>query len=233
MRQNTICIYEHKLMYVVAGQLYDQVPNRQPRNVETIMNKLRSRFRMDDRCYNDNEFYSIRIPKSKMYDFVKDILFYIPEFMDLNLSQIEYENGVDVFDENRSKFRITSVYSKWDNESWKYDFIDLDSFVGNVVRRYFNLCVSENDCFGCIHHPKNSESTLQCGSSNECKLCVVNPNLMDNYQCRRTPRGKYTFSCKYDCPKSRQICCEECDAASDCKFKCNSKSAECGLAIYF
>ena len=23
MRQNTICIYEHKLMYVVAGQLYD------------------------------------------------------------------------------------------------------------------------------------------------------------------------------------------------------------------
>ena len=106
-------------MYVVAGQLYDQAPNRQPRNVETIMNKLRSRFRMDDRCYNDNEFYSIRIPKSKMYDFVKDILFYIPEFMDLNLSQIEYENGVDVFDENRPKFRITSVYSKYDNESWK------------------------------------------------------------------------------------------------------------------
>lgn len=218
MRRNTICIYEHMLMYVVAGQLYWQAPNRQPRNTEIIMTKLRSRFRMDDRCCNYGEMYFIHIPQSEMYDFVKDVLFYIPEFVDLNLSQIEYENGVNVFDENRSNFWSTSAYSKRDNELWKYDYVDLDSFVRNVVRRYFNLCVSENDCFGCIHQPKNSESILQCGSSNECKLCVVNPNLMDNYQCRRTPRGKYTFSCKYDCPKSRQICCEECDAASDCKF---------------
>ena len=25
------------------------------------------------------------------------------------------------------------------------DYIDLDAFIRNVVRRYFNLCISEND----------------------------------------------------------------------------------------
>lgn len=41
MRAETICISEVNLMFVIAGQLYDQAPNRQPRNADELCGKLR------------------------------------------------------------------------------------------------------------------------------------------------------------------------------------------------
>lgn len=55
MRKETICISERNLMFVVAGQLYDQAPDRQPRKVEEIMKGVRFHFRNDARCDNNNE----------------------------------------------------------------------------------------------------------------------------------------------------------------------------------
>ena len=56
MRKETIRISERNLMFVVGGQLFDQAPNRYPRKVETIMQKLRDAFR--EEAYNDNEYYT-------------------------------------------------------------------------------------------------------------------------------------------------------------------------------
>ena len=231
MSQETILLSETTLLFAIGGQLFDQAPNRQPRKAETSMQKARDSFRNDKRCNNDNEWYSIRLPEKEVYQFVKNLLFSIPEFQELNLSQIEYENGVSVDDESRSKYSFVTRYDKYDSESWKSDFVDLDAFVRNVERMFWIVYDSEQDCFGCVNQPINTDSTLACGNSEKCNLCSVNPNHDNNYESRRFPKGKYTFACKYDCPKSRYICCEECDEKNSCSYKCDSKSDECGLAM--
>lgn len=231
MRQKTILVTERNLLFVIAGQLFDQAPNRHPRKAEIIMQKVRDTFRSDDKCHNDNEFYSMRLPEKEVYRFIKDMLFSIPEFQELNLSQIEYENGVSVDDESRERYSFVTRYDKYDSESWKSDFIDLDAFVRNVERMFWIIYDGEQDCFGCVNQTINSESTLACGNSEKCNFCSTNPNYVNNYESRRFPKGKYTFSCKYDCHKSRYICCEECDAKYNCQYRCDSKSDECGLAM--
>lgn len=231
MREATILVSERNLLFVIAGQLFDQAPNRQPRKAEIIMKKVRDAFRADKRCNNDNEWYSIRLPEKEVYQFIKDMMFSIPEFQELNLSQIEYENGVSVDDENRAKYSFVTRYDKYDSESWKSDFVDLDAFVRNVECVFWVIYDNEQICFGRVNQPINTDSALACGDSEKCKSCSVNPNHTNNYESRRFPKGRYTFACKYDCYKSRCICCEECDDKDSCIYKCDSKSNECGLAI--
>lgn len=231
MRKETICISERNLMFVVAGQLYDQAPDRQPRKVEEIMKGVRFNFRNDARCDNNNEWYSISVEKDKTYEFVKSMLVSIPEFQELNLTQNEYEAGIKVDDENRAKFKITTSHDKNDADSWRNDFIDLDAFIQNVNRRLLDIIDIDSDCFLCIHQDESSGSTLDCGFSEKCKTCCVNPNLTNNFECGRQPKGEYTFACKFDCPKNRYICCEECEDRNTCGSVCDSHSADCGLAI--
>ena len=190
MRQKTILVSERTLLFAIAGQLFDQAPNRQPRKAEIIMQKVRDAFRTDKRCCNDNEWYSMRLPGKEVYQFIKDLLFAIPEFRELNLSQIEYENGVSVDDESRGKYSFVTRYDKYNSESWKSDFIDLDAFVRNAERMFWGIYDNEQDCFGCVNQPINTDSTLACGDSEKCKSCSINPNHTNNYESRRFPKGK-------------------------------------------
>lgn len=231
MRKETICISERNLMFTVAGQLYDQAPNRQPRKIDEIMRGVQSNFRNDVRCNNNNEWYSINVEKDKTYEFVKSMLESISAFQELNLTQNEFEAGIAVDDENRGKWKVTTSYDKNDADSWRNDFIDLDAFIRNVDMRLLNIIDIESDCFLCIHQDKESKSTLDCGSNEKCKSCCINPNLTNNYEGGRQPKGEYTFACKYDCPKSRYICCEECEDKGTCSSVCDSHSKDCGLAI--
>lgn len=229
MRKETIRVNERDLMFVIAGQMFEQAPNRQPRKSEIIMQKLRDSFRAE--AHNENEFYSIAIEPNDLYAWLKDILFSIPEFQELNLTQEEYEQGISVDDEERPKFTFTTRYDVYDYDSWRKDFIDLDAFVQNVHRRLLLVIWSDQDCFCCIHQDRNSESTLNCGNSDVCKVCLVNPNLKNHYEGRREPRGRYTIACKYDCFKGLYICCEECDDKDSCCHRCDGESKSCGNSL--
>lgn len=230
MREKTISISERDLMYTVAGQLFDQAPNRQPRKAEIIMQKARDAFRKD--AYNDNEFYSLLVPEKEAYKYIEKLLKGISEFNDLNLSQAEFESGVTVDDENRPKFSFTSRYDVHTSESWKTDFIDIDAFIRNVYNRLTELKDVDADCFLCIHQNYNGcGSTMAPGNDEECKNCTVNPELKFNYQCGREPKGEYTFSCRYDCPEHKMICCEECKKANGCPSKCDGNSETCGNKV--
>jgi hypothetical protein len=182
------------------------------------MQKIKDTFRKD--AHNDNEFYSLEIEKEKAYNYLKDLLMGIPEFVELNLSQVEFDKSISVDDESRPKYAFTTRYDKYDSESWKRDFIDLDAFIGNVRGRLFTLMEIDQDCFCC----KNTNSEL-------CATCLVNPNLKYNYECSREPKGKYTFSCKYNCPAHCQICCEECEKKESCINVCDGKSETCGNKV--
>lgn len=222
MRKENINIYERQLMHTIGGLLFDMAPNRQPRKVEIIMTKARDKFRQD--AYNDNEWYFLSIEKDKLNSYIKELLFSIPEFEELNLTQIEYENNVNVNDENRSKYKFVSSHDNETKESWKTDFIDLDAFVRNVYSSIYNSIESDKECFFCTHSSKEN--------SEECNSCSLNPKFTVNYKSSREPKGKYNFSCKYNCYRSFQICCEECKEKDVCEKKCESNSETCGLSLY-
>lgn len=217
IRSESILISERNLMYVIAGQLFDQAPNRQPRNAPIIMQKVKDHFRKD--AHNDNQFYSLAIHKNDIYNYIKSMLMAISEFVDLNLSQIEYEKNISVNDENRSKYSFCTRYDKYDSESWKTDFIDLDAFIRNVHGRLLNIIKSDQDCFLC----KKADE--------ECKTCILNPEFKNRYESSREPKGQYTFSCKYNCKCHYQICCEECKDKNTCDSVCDGKSDTCGNKV--
>ena len=221
MRKPKFSLYERTLLYCIAGQLFRQAPNRQPRKVETIMQKARDAFRAD--AVNDNEWYHLSIDEDSLYSYIDKLLKSIPEFEELNLSQVEFENGVGVHDESRPKFHFSTAYDKETSESWKRDFIDLDAFIRNVVNEIYNQHEFDMDCFGCIYDTQGND---------KCMTCRLNPHLEINLEYARQPKGDYTFSCKYDCYRDRYICCEECKDQETCDKKCTSCSDECGLALH-
>ena len=214
MRKETTMLTERTLMKAIGGQLFDQAPNRQPRKAEIIMIKVRDAFRED--ANNSNEFYTLRV--SDIYNYVKKLLMGIPEFVELNLSQNEYEKNIQVNDPNRPKFAFVSRFDKETSESWRRDFIDLDAFIRNAVNNIYADIDIETDCFGCANK-----------GTDVCKSCYVNSDFRNNYKDKREPKGIYTFACKYDCPKGYYICCEECK--HNCNTKCSSSSKECGQDI--
>ena len=129
----------------VAGQLYSQAPNYTPRFFGKIMEGLRSEIERIDNTEKEkfkfenkdtyNEFTTFRIKSNNVEFFIGQILSSIPEFIDLNLSQNEYINGIKVDDESRSKFTFVSMYDVMNKDSHLYDFIDLDAFIRNVATK--------------------------------------------------------------------------------------------------
>ncbi|QVK17751.1 hypothetical protein KHQ81_13000 [Mycoplasmatota bacterium] len=218
MRKETICLSERNLMFAIAGQLYDQAPNRQPRKADVIMKKVKEAFRKI--AYNSNEFYTCEVDSKKLNEFIHNLLFSIDEFRELNLSQTEFDAGVKVDDPNRGKYKFTSRYDVETPDSWKTDFIDLDAFERNVLGNLYMLKHYGEDCFCCTY-----EGTEKCNS------CKSNPKFGYHYKSSREPRGKYTFACQFDCFKSRYICCEECDEKNMCSKRCESKPDTCVLAL--
>lgn len=217
MRVENISISERYLMFAIAGQLFEQAPNRQPRKAEIIMQRVKEVFRKD--AFNDNEYFSLVVNVEDVYNYIESLLMSIPEFIELNLSQIEFENNIGVDDESRPKYSLSSRYDKHTSESWKTDFIDLDAFIGNVHRKILYSIDADNDCFLCKYE-----------ATDKCRRCRLNPMFDYYYESFRRPKGEYTFSCKHNCYRHYQICCEECTEKDSCEKVCDGSSNTCGNA---
>lgn len=213
MRKESFCTDEDMLMSSIAGQLYEQAPNHTPRNADIIMTKVRDKFR--EHAYLDKIFNSysmvISIENNGLYNYIHDLVYAIPEFVDLNLSQYEYENGVKVDDPDRGKYMFIDRYSV---VPWENSFIDLEAFIQNVVYKLKARKNLDTDCFFCA----NEDTDI-------CKTCFFNPEFKNGYECKREPKGKYTKACKYDCFKSKYICCDECK--DECENRCIEDCKTC------
>lgn len=228
IRKQYINISERQFAFCLAGQLYEQAPNRYPRNVEIIMKKAIEAFRNHENCtviFGDS--YNVSIPSKDTYEFCDKLLRGIPEFIDLNLTYNEFISNIKIDDPNRPKFSVTTAFDIRNEDSWKEDFIDIDAFIGNFHRKLFNYKEIDEDCFLCKYQSKDNKSTLAPGNSDKCKTCKINPTFKSNYECNREIKGKYTISCNYDCVKLRYICCSECDDKETCKFVCKGTPDTC------
>lgn|SRR3990167_2301562 len=127
-----IILTERDLMGAIAYTAFSQCPNRQPRNIEVVMDTVKHQIRAD--FTNNGEWYYKKTEPKDVYQYVDDLLKSIPEFVDWNLSLLEIEKGVKVDDESRPNFGFVSRYDHETPDSWKSDFVDLDAFVNNVCR---------------------------------------------------------------------------------------------------
>ena len=126
-------ITEKTIMRLIAGQLYAQAPNCQPRKADVILKKVKEYIETNAQILGDMRYFELEIPKEQenkvIKEFFSQMLMPILEFQELNLSQTEFEKGIKVDDENRAKFVFTTRYT---TPKWENDFVDLDAFISNL-----------------------------------------------------------------------------------------------------
>lgn len=135
-------IEKKKLIAGIAYCAYNLSPKLHPRKLNIIIDKVDEKiektfetpldFDPTFRIYRllisnaDNQF-------KEVFKYVHDLLFDIPEFQELNLTENEYKNGINPNDEDRPEIIVlTSAFSKPLPED--DNFIDLDAFCQNLAR---------------------------------------------------------------------------------------------------
>lgn len=124
------------IIKAVAGCIYYLAPNNKPRNMETIMmafvDKLKTNRYVNRVCPTTHVRYYLDGNRSEVMRIIREVLFDILEFRQLNLSEREYLMGVDVDDEE--KRHSIAFVSRYGNplEGTDDDFIDLDAVIQNI-----------------------------------------------------------------------------------------------------
>ena len=227
--EKTISISLRVVVQSIAGQLYAQAPAYNPRKSEIIMKKVVENYldfiRSKDSDITDDIIFDKAynsIPEKNLVDFIKSLIWDIPEFKELNLSQREYENNISVDDPNRSKYRFVTRYDVDTMESIRDDFIDLDAFLNNIIRNIYMITeAGDDDCFLCNYDMSNLDNK-------PCENCKRHYNdLEDLYESNREPRGNHKLSCENNCWRGFYICCTECNRIN-CKDRCSGNPDNCG-----
>lgn len=220
MRQKYEEFYFTTVMENIAGVITKMAPLCKPRNLDEIISEFAYEFKSNENCVNNNEMYSIKFESNDSFNnWLEDTLKSIQAFRNLNLSQEEVDHNISVDDENRNKYNFTSAYDKYDSESWKTDFIDLDACIGNILNAIYFDIDHDDDCFLCMNE-----------GTDACRECYLNPNFTNNIKYCLRPYGReYTRGCLYTCKKSKIICCYDCDKRDTCSDVCNENESTCSL----
>lgn len=156
----------HWPVYVIAehtaAAIYCLAPRHQPRKMEYIMSKFVSRMQKHEQVKSvgtegTEKFYYFETDFDGIRAIIKDILFGIREFRELNLTQNEYEAEVDPDDPNRGCYVFTSRYDVYPEDHWRDDFIDLDAAIQNIMCGLRNSRAVE----ACFDSPENIKTKLK------------------------------------------------------------------------
>jgi len=102
-----------------------------PRHVALIVDKVTEIYKKEFDKIAGDFYYKEFKTMVELESWVEEHILTIPEIIDLNLSQKEYDNGVKV-DEDRKQYTFVSRHSKPVIE--EDDFIDLDAYCRNLVQ---------------------------------------------------------------------------------------------------
>lgn len=124
------------IIKAVTGCIYYLAPNHKPRNMEAIVtafiDKLKAHKDVNRVCPSTYVRYYLDGTQSEIMGVIREVLFDILEFRQLNLSDREYLMGVDVDDE--TKRHSISFVSRYGDplDGTDDDFIDLDAVIQNI-----------------------------------------------------------------------------------------------------
>jgi hypothetical protein len=120
----------------VAFCAYNQCPNRNPRNLDKVLQAIEDIIKNEFKIMGAG-FEYLHVGDLKQY--IHDKLISIPEFVDWNLSQSEKDRNISVDDPNRPKITIVTNFDIKDDRSWYNEYVDLDSFIQNVFKHLMKL----------------------------------------------------------------------------------------------
>lgn len=203
--------YIYHIVEAVAGTLYRMAPRNRPRDMDKIMSYVVEQ--LESVCVDVATDRYLHMSAEVFNEWLTSMLKSCSEFCNLNLSQNECDKGISVDDESRAEFAFTSMYDVETEDSWRYDFIDLDAAIRNI-----HDCImaahEETDCFLCDH-----KETEMC---HYCILHYKNSKEYKNlYEYANKPHdtSKYGGWCAASCPKGVAICCQDCTEFDTCNLE--------------
>lgn len=224
MREQTLKIDERRFISITAKVIYEMSPLYQPRNIETIMKEAQKKFK-DASVVTDYAGGEVYFRNEKdLRQFVKQLLFSIPEFKQLNLSQAKIDAGITDPDAPANKSQVYIDLITNNQEKWYRDFVDTWACTRNIANELISYYENIKDCLTC----NNTDP-------DRCKTCYLNSEFTDNYVSTNTEKelkGVFTRGCRNTCPKGNYICCSDCEEFEECnikEFKCTDDPNKCGL----
>lgn len=155
-------------------------PYHKPEGIDVIVDKINEHYsNLDDGRGKDcaNKF----IDYNSIDDFknkLRELLFSIKEFTQLNISKALKDKGVKDFNDKRNiGFQVVDRYTKDTVDTRYYDFIDLDACFQNIIYQIITYKEHDDDCFLC----KYAKYYGSIEPGNEiCNICICNPNFKYN-----------------------------------------------------
>ena len=171
-------VTNRQLIQAVTGTIYTMHPYHKPENFDKIMDALLKFLDSKAKVHKGKKLTFIMLEYESIDDFkkkLKEFLFGIKEFRQLNISKKLKDAGVEDIDDDRNKgIRISDSYSVETQDERYTDFIDLDACVRNIVFDIDRIIQSDEDCFLCKY--AKEYGSIEPGDP-RCDTCICNPNV--------------------------------------------------------
>lgn len=171
-------ITNRQLIQAVTGTIYAMHPYHKPENFDKIMDALLEFLDSKAEVHNGKKLTFIMLEYESIDDFkkkLKEFLFRIKEFRQLNISKKLKDAGVEDINDDRNKgIRFSDSHSVETEDERYTDFIDLDACVRNIVFDIDRIIQSDEDCFLCKY--AKEYGSMEPGDP-RCDTCICNPNV--------------------------------------------------------
>ena len=167
-----------QIIEAFTGVIYGMHPYHKPENFDKIMDTLLKRLDTKAATHKGKKLTFIMLEYESINDFekkLKEFLFKIKEFRQLNISKKLKDAGVeDIDDERNSGIKFSSRFDR-DTEDERYtDFVDLDACIRNIVISVNRIIQFDEDCFLCKY--AKEYGSMEPGDP-RCDTCICNPNV--------------------------------------------------------
>lgn len=167
-----------QLIQAVTGTIYAMHPYHKPENFDKIMDAILKFLDSKAEVHNSKKLTFITLEYESINEFknkLREFLFKIKEFRQLNISKRLKDAGVEDIDDDRNKgIRVSDRYSVETEDERYTDFIDLDACVRNIVFNVDRIIQFDEDCFLCKY--AKEYGSMEPGDP-RCDTCICNPNV--------------------------------------------------------
>lgn len=167
-----------QLIEAFTGVIYRMHPYNKPENFDKIIDALLKHLDTKAETHKGKKLTFILLEYESINDFknkLKEFLFNIKEFRQLNISKKLKDAGVEDINDSRNSGIIFSTRYDINIEDDRYkDFIDLDACVQNIVRSIDRITQFDEDCFLCKY--AKEYGSMEPGDP-RCDTCICNPNV--------------------------------------------------------
>lgn len=171
-------ITNRQLIQAVTGTIYSMHPYHKPENFDKIMDAILKFLDSKAEVHNGKKLTFITLEYESINEFkkkLKEFLFGIKEFRQLNISKKLKDAGVEDINDDRNKGIRFSDRNSVETEDERYtDFIDLDACVQNIVFSVDRIIQFDEDCFLCKY--AKEYGSMEPGDP-RCDTCICNPNV--------------------------------------------------------